>query len=100
MNSSEEWQRYLDTLSFDDRCIEIKNKIAEGIPDDYSKQFFIDCFNYVYNLYKQNKVLDVNLLKIHLEDIKGYKHIKFEEMLKIMFLLAYCGFSLSDISKT
>ena len=96
MQNSEEWQNYLDTLSFDDRCIEIKNKILLGLEDNQSKQFFIDSFDYVYNLYKQNKPLEANLFRIYLEDIKGYKNIKLEEFIRIIVLLSYCGFIISE----
>lgn len=96
LDNSEEWQKYLDTLSFENRAIEIKNKILDGLEDETSKQCFQDCFEYVLNLYKQNKPLEANLFRIHLEDIKGYKNIKLEEFIRIILLLSYCGFNISE----
>lgn len=96
ITNTDEWINHLETLQFDEYSKEIASKILEGIPDEYSKQFFIDSYEYVYNCYKQNKPLEANLFKIYLEDIKGYKNIKLEEFLRMTFLLSYCGFNITE----
>lgn len=98
ITTSEQWQEYIDTLPFDERCIEIKNKILSSPDmDSISKSYFSDSFDYVYKKYKDNKPLDVKLFKIYMEDVKGYKNIKFDEFVRIIILLTYCGFEISDI---
>ena len=61
-----------------------------------SKEQFEVCFDYVMSLYKENKPLDFHLLKIYLEDVKGCKNIKMTEVLNILLLLSYCGFSFEN----
>lgn len=98
ISTSEEWQEYVDNLPFDERCVEIKNKILSSPDmDTTSKSYFSDSFDYVYKKYKDNKPLDVKLFKIHMEDVKGYKNIKFDEFVRIIILLTYCGFEITDI---
>lgn len=97
----EQWNDYLDTLSFDDRCIEIKNKILSSPElDQISRNYFSDSFDYVYKKYKESKPLDVKLFKIYMEDVKGYKNIKMDEFIRIIILLSYCGFELTDIKES
>ena len=89
-----QWINSLSNMNFDQYCIAIKNKILESNQVDTNfKQQFNDCFDYVYKLYKNNKTFEPNLIKIYLEDIKGYKNIKMTELFTIMILLSYCGFS-------
>lgn len=95
--SFEEWSKSLETMDFDHYSLAIKEKIMESDLDDYSKQVFNDCFEYVTKLYKDGKPLDVNLLKIHLEEVKGHKNIKMEDFINLMFLLSYCGFNINFI---
>ena len=68
--SFEEWSKSLEHMDFDHYSLAIKEKIMESDLDDYSKQVFNDCFEYVSKLYKNNKQLDVKLLKIYLFDIQ------------------------------
>lgn len=96
--SFEEWSKSLENMDFDHYSLEIKNKILESNDmDDLSKRYFSDCFDYVYKLYKNNKQLDMHLLKIYLEEVKGYKNIKLSEIIPMLILLGYCGFDLSYI---
>lgn len=90
----EQWISRLETLSFEDRAIELKNKILES-PElaDESRRYFNDCFNYVMEQYKYNKPLSTSLMKIHLVDIKGYKQLTVQELSRIMIMLGLCGFS-------
>jgi hypothetical protein len=46
----------------------------------------------MYKLYQQGKPLEPKLLKIYLENIKGYKNIKLEDMVRIVLLMGLCGF--------
>jgi len=48
-------------------------------------------------VYKDGKPLEMNLLKIYLESVKGYKNIKMTEALNIMLLLSYCGFDFKNV---
>lgn len=93
--SFEEWSKSLESMDFDHYSLAIKEKIMESDLDDYSKQAFEACFEYVTKLYKAGKPLDVNLLKIHLEEVKGFKNIKMDEFINLMLLLSYCGFSIN-----
>ena len=95
--SFEEWSKSLETMDFDHYSLAIKEKIMQSDLDDYSKQVFNDCFEYVSKLYKSNKQLDVKLLKIYLEEVKGRKNIKVDEFVKLMILLGYCGFNINFI---
>lgn len=98
ISTSEEWQEYLDTLSFDERCVEIKNMILSSPDlDEYSKSYFSDSFDYVYKKYKDNKPLESKLFKIHMEEVMGYKNIKIDEFIRVIILLTYCGFEITDI---
>ena len=56
--------------------------------------YFQDCFDYVFKLYKTNKPLEINLLKIYLEQVKDYKNIKMDVFITTMILLSFCGFNL------
>ena len=69
--SFEEWSKSLESMDFDHYSLAIKEKIMESDLDDYSKRAFEACFEYVTKLYKAGKSLDVNLLKIHLEEVNG-----------------------------
>ncbi len=95
MNNFDNWIQSLNNMSFDEYSHNIKDKILQSNMDAQSKQQFSDCFDYVYKLYKSNKPLDVNLFKIYLEEIKGYKNIKMSEFINMMILLCYCGFNIS-----
>ena len=84
----------LQKLNFEDYANEMKEKIlSDKTINDLSQQYFKDCFEYVMKLYKSNKPLDINLLKIYLEQVKNYKNIKFDEFVRIIILLGFCGFS-------
>jgi hypothetical protein len=93
MEDIDKWKESLKNMSFEDYAITIKNKILEDNLNTESKQYFCDCFDYVFNCYKKNKPLELNLIKIYLEDIKGYKNIKMEEFIRTLLLLNLCGFS-------
>lgn len=96
--SFEEWSKSLETMDFDHYSLAIKDKIMESDLDDYSKKAFNDCFEYVSKLYKAGKPLEVKLLKIYLEDVKGYENIKLDEFINLMILLGYCGFNINFIN--
>ena len=91
----QEWVAALDKLPFLERAKRMKDKIVES--DELSaddKKFFTDCFLYVCDLYKKNKPLDSNLLRIHL-GIKGYDQRqpqKMEQFIRTLMLLGLCGF--------
>lgn len=95
--SFEEWSKSLESMDFDHYSVEIRNKILDSNMDDQSKQIFSDCFDYMTKLYKSNKPLDVNLLKIYLEQVKGYKNVTMKTFINIMILLNYCGFDIDFV---
>ena len=95
-NNSQEWTDYLNTRPFEERCIIIKNKILESDLDDDSKKYFSDSFDYVFKLYKQNKPLELSLFKIYLKDIKGYKELNLISFIRLVMLLGFCGFEISE----
>lgn len=96
--SFEEWNKLAQQLSgnFERYAEMMKQTILKGNLDMQSKEQFEVCFDYVMSLYKENKPLDFHLLKIYLEDVKGYKNIKMTEVLNILLLLSYCGFSFEN----
>ena len=96
--SFEEWSKSLESMDFDHYSLAIKEKIMESDLDNYSKLVFNDCFEYVSKLYKSGKPLEVKLLKIHLEEVKGYKNIKIDEFINLMILLSYCGFNINFVN--
>ena len=62
-----------------------------------TKQSFEEWIKTTQDLsYKEGKPLDINQLKIYLEQIKGYKNIKMTEVINIMLLLSFCGFSFDE----
>lgn len=93
-----EWQQSLESMEFEDRAIAIKEKIIEGLSEypEAQEQFQV-CFDYVMQVYKEDKPLEMNLLKIYLESVKGYKNIKMTEVFNIMLLLSYCGFDFKNV---
>ena len=69
-------------------------KLRHVITEIKNKQDLLD----VIGLYKSGKPLDVKLLKIHLEEVKGYKNIKIDEFINLMILLSYCGFNINFVN--
>ena len=94
----EEWIKLAQELSgdFEKYAEMMKQTILKGNLDNQSKEQFEICFDYVMSLYKEGKPLDFHLLKIYLEDVKGYKNVKMTEILNILLLLSYCGFSFEN----
>ena len=81
-------------MTFDEYSLMIKDKIlADENIDELSSRYFQDCFDYVYKLSKSNKPLDLALLKIYLEQVKGYENIKMDDFIRTIILLSFCGFS-------
>ena len=93
-----EWQQSLESMNFEDRAIAIKEKIIKGLSEfpEAQEQFQV-CFDYVMEVYKEGKPLEMNLLKIYLESVKCYKNIKMTEVFNIMLLLSYCGFDFKNV---
>lgn len=90
----EEWKQNLQKLNFDEYVMQMKERIlSDKTIDELSQRYFNDCFDYVYKLYKSNKPLELNLLKIYLEQVKDYKNIKMDEFIRTIILLSFCGFS-------
>ena len=90
----EEWKKKLESLPFLEQANMLKNKILESdelSPND--RAYFQDCFDYVCSLFKKNKPLDCNLLKIHM-GLKGHdkEPQKIEQFIRTLMLLSLCGF--------
>ena len=81
-------------MSFEEYSETMKNKIIDSNMDNDSKKQFNDCYEYIKKVYKQGKPLEAKLLKIYLEDIKGYKNLKVNEFINLMILLGFCGFQI------
>lgn len=93
MDDFEKWKQELQNLSFEEFAVQMKDKILTDNSDELSKQYFQDCFDYVFKLYKTGKPLEVNLLKIYLEQVKNYKNLKMIEFIRTIILLSFCGFN-------
>ena len=93
MDDFENWKKELQNLTFEEYAVLMKDKILQDNTDTLSKTYFQDCFDYVLKLYKSNKPLELNLLKIYLEEIKNYKNIKMEDFIRTIILLGFCGFN-------
>lgn len=59
---------------------------------DEDKRLFTEVFDYCEKNIRQNKPFDSNLLKIYLQDIKGYD-IERINIIRILVLMGLCGFS-------
>ena len=93
-NNRQEWEEMLKSMSLDEFSLMMKDKIlADENIDELSSRYFQDCFDYVTKLYKSGKQLDLSLMKIYLEDVKGYKNIKMDDFIRTVLLLGFCGFS-------
>lgn len=95
----EEWLELAKKLSGDfEKYAEMMKQtiLVKGNLDEASKEQFEVCFDYVMSLYKEGKPLDFHLMKIYLEEVKGYKNIKMTEIINILLLLSYCGFSFNE----
>ena len=91
--SREEWISGFDGLTFEESAIRVKNKILESTElDQKSKSYFTDAFNYVMNLHQSNKPLDVNLMRIHMTEVKNYTMLTFDDFTKVLLMLGLCGF--------
>lgn len=62
--------------------------------DQKSKKLFEDCYDYFLQKMKEGKNVDSDLLKIYLQDIKGYD-IQQINIYQIMLLLSFCGFKMT-----
>lgn len=92
-----EWSKSLEKMDFDHYSLEMKNTILNGDMPKSEKELFEICYNYVYKLYKENKPLDIKLLKIHLEQVKDFENVKMQDFIRIVILLGYCGFNISTL---
>lgn len=92
-----EWSKSLEGMDFDHYSLEMKNTILNGDMPKEEKELFEICYDYVYKLYKENKPLDIKLLKIHLEQVKDFENVKMQDFIRIVILLGYCGFNISTL---
>lgn len=92
-----EWSKSLEKMDFDHYSLEMKNTILRGDMPKDEKELFKICYDYVYKLYKENKPLDIKLLKIHLEQVKDFENVKMQDFIRIVILLGYCGFNISTL---
>lgn len=95
MTDFEKWTSEFEDLSFEDSAKKIRDKILESPElDKDSRNVFTDAFEYTLDLVSKNKPLDVNLLRIHLIEIKGHKEevFRIENFTRLIFMLALCGF--------
>lgn len=91
----EKWIESLKSLSFEDRATAIKDQVVKHWQYDYkSKRFFEDCFNYFMKQYKINKPVEMDLLKIYLVNLCGWKEedLTIEGFLRTLVILELCGF--------
>lgn len=90
-SSYQEWKDYLSSLSDAEVSEEIKKRILSESGMNQEEQ---NIFNDIYNFFKKNtiagKPVKIDLLKIYLEDIKGYD-VKKINIYQMLILLSFCG---------
>ena len=98
INTDKEFNEWADRLEkMDDLSIsrEVFNRVmAHSDIDDESKNILDLSYNYCFKLIQQGKPLDINLLKIYLEEIKGIEVSRLN-MVNIILLLGLCGINFS-----
>ena len=100
MKDFQNWSKEIQQMDFDGYSKAIRDIIIEkGDIDQKSKQYFYDCYDYVFKLYKQNKPLETNLLYIYLTKIKGYKTLNIQEFTIVILLLSLCGFQIEKMGE-
>ena len=81
----------LEHMSDKEVSYEIYQRIMNNSDiDKESLELFSDTYNYCMKLINQGKVIEPNLLKIYLQDIKG-KDIKKINLINLFALLGICG---------
>lgn len=77
--------------------LKIREKILEsgGLDSRHDKEFFVDVYDYVKKLIDQHKPLEINLLRIYLEEIKGYDLTE-SSIIGALMLCAACGLQLVE----
>lgn len=91
----QEWVNKINNASNDSvtqsRLIRDRILLSEEFSAE-DRKLFLDVFEYVEKVISQKKQLEPNLLKIYLQDIKGYD-IEDIKIIRILVLVALCGFT-------
>ena len=99
METFEEWKSGFEGLCFEESAKRFRDKILESPDlDDKSRKYFFDAFNYVLSIQQSGKILDTNLMKIHMTDIKGHKGMTLQDFTRCLMLLSLCGFQFDNVS--
>lgn len=91
------WCDYLQNSGLNDKeiSLEIQKKILESPDlDKQSKVIFKDTCDYLYKLIDQNKPLEINLLKIYLENLCGH-NIEKISIINTLILCGMCGINVA-----
>lgn len=89
----EQWKAGFEGLDFEQQAARIKDRIILSDElDETSKHYFSDMFEYVMQKHKEGKPLDMNLLKIHMTQIKDYKALTLNDFTRALVMLSLCGF--------
>lgn len=97
-----DYNKWLNSLSkLDDKGVsrEIYNRIVNHSDiDKESIELFKIAYDYAIKLINQGKNLEINLLKIYLQDVKG-KDINQINMMNLIALLGICGINFKKYAK-
>ncbi len=97
-----DYNKWLNSLSkLDDKGVsrEIYNRIVNHSDiDKESIELFKIAYDYAIKLINQGKNLEINLLKIYLQDVKG-KDINQINMMNLIALLGICGINFKKYTK-
>lgn len=86
-----EWADKLEKMSDMEASRAVFNRIMEVSDIDKASKELLDIsYNYAVKLINQGKNLEINLLKIYLQDLKGYDISQIDLGL-IILLLGFCG---------
>lgn len=83
-------------LTPDEISLKIRDKILESpqLSTPEQKQFYIDVYDYVKKLIDRGKPLEINLLRIYLEEVKGYD-LTVHSIIATLILVSACGIQLN-----
>lgn len=99
LNDYNKWLNSLSKLDDKEVSHEIYNRIVNHSDiDKESIELFKIAYDYAIKLINQGKNLEINLLKIYLQDVKG-KDINQINMMNLIALLGICGINFKKYAK-
>ena len=90
------WRDTLDSLSFEDRALKIKDHMLKtGNIEQKSAAFFSAAFDYFMDHYKKGKPIDLEIMFKHLTVTEGFPKYNIYDFSRILIMLSFCGFVVS-----